>query len=231
MARIVVSLGGSLLYDSSGRFDWQSASGLAGALREAKAQGTQLIVVVGGGKKAREYAGRARASNKGEFIADREAIKATRENAREMIKLLGNDAFGKVALSFDDAPAAMKQGRILVSGGMLEGLTTDSVSVLFAEMVKADAVVNLGDTEGIFTADPKKDRKAVPIKEMAHEDLVSLAARNDYRKAGTHFVFDLVASKLAARSNIDLRFADGRDARNAKAAIEGKKFRGTMVRN
>ncbi|MFH0971921.1 MAG: UMP kinase [Candidatus Micrarchaeota archaeon] len=230
MAMIVVSLGGSLLYGNGGKFDAAFAKKLAASIIVAKNSGCPLILVVGGGKRAREYANKARAEGKGEFFADREAIKATRENANEMIKLLGEHAYGQVALSFDDSKNATKQNKILVSGGMLEGLTTDAVSVLFAEMVRADAVVNLGDTAGIYSADPKKDPKALRISKMSHSELVDLAVRNDQRKAGTHFIFDLVASKLSARSNIELRFIDGRNLSEVAAALSGRRFRGTVVK-
>lgn len=232
MGIIVVSLGGSILFDSKGRFDYDFAGRIALALvRGFQSKGGRLIVLTGGGKRAREYANLAREKTGNEFFADRQAIKATRENAGELIKLLGGSAYGRVLESFDEADVALREGKIGVGGGMLEGLTTDAVAVLFAEKLGAKAVVNLGDTEGIYSADPRKSKSARRIGKMSHEELVKLAVANDSRKAGTHFVFDMVASKLAARGNIELRFANGRDLDQAMAAISGGKFVGTIVRN
>jgi uridylate kinase len=131
--------------------------------------------------------------------------------------------------NFDQADLAFSKNKIGVGGGMLEGLTTDAVSALFAEKIKADFVVNLGDTDGIFTADPKKDKSAKRLAKMSHEELVKLAVEKDLRKAGTHFVFDLVASKLAARSNIELKFVNGKKLVEVEKALSGKPFAGTTV--
>ncbi|MEK6954243.1 MAG: UMP kinase [Candidatus Micrarchaeota archaeon] len=230
MKAIVISLGGSLLF-KEGKFDREHAAGLAKVFMEIAAKGQKLAIITGGGMRAREYANAARKKYGSEFFADREAIKATRENAMEMIKLIGKASYGKAMMAFDDIDAAFKTHNIALGGGMLEGLTTDAVSVLFAEKLGARCVVNLGDTDGIYTADPKKDRNAKRLEIMTHGELVDLAVKNDSRRAGTHFVFDLVAAKLAARSNIELRFVNGKDLISLKGAISGNHFDGTRVRD
>ncbi|MFH1257345.1 MAG: UMP kinase [Candidatus Micrarchaeota archaeon] len=231
MEKIVISLGGSLLLNAEGRLSHAFVNRIVDAFHKAKSKRVQMVLVTGGGRKAREYAKAAREKTGSEFFADREAIVATRENARELIRMLGKDAHPHTITEFDMVNEALRAGKIPVAGGMLEGLTTDAVAVLIAEMVKANAVINLGDTDGVYTADPKKDKGAKRIPIMRHADLVKLAIKSDQRKAGTHFVFDLVASKLAARSNIELRFLDGRDLANVEKALMGRDFQGTIVRD
>ncbi|HLC47801.1 MAG TPA: UMP kinase [Candidatus Norongarragalinales archaeon] len=228
MGIVVVSLGGSLLF-REGKFDLAYARKAAESFRALTKQGIKLVIVTGGGKRAREYAQIARKKYGSEFFADREAIHATRENAAGILKAIGEAAFQRILEKFDDADTALEKHDIAVGGGILEGLTTDAVCVLFAEKLKANAVVNLGDTAGVYASDPKKNPDAKRFAKMSHEALLGLAIRGDARKAGTHFVFDLVAAKLAARSNIPLRFVDGRDIGQAEAAIAGKKFQGTSV--
>ncbi|MFH1750387.1 MAG: UMP kinase [Candidatus Micrarchaeota archaeon] len=231
MPTIVVSLGGSLLFDKEGRFNLKDAKKLAGMLVSVHSRGIRLIVITGGGRRAREYANAARRKHGTEFDADREAIRATRENARAIIGLMGSAAYGRVLEKFDDADNAFKRNKIAVGAGLLEGLTTDAVSVLFAEKARAAAVVNLGDTDGIYSSDPKKHKNAKRFTKMTHRELVDLAIKSDSRLAGTHFVFDLVAAKLAARSGMELRFVDGRDLGESEMAILGKKFSGTVVKS
>ena len=55
---------------------------------------------------------------------------------------------------------------------------------------------------------------------MTHEELIALAVKSDERRAGTNFVFDLIACKLAARSKIELRFVDGWDLVELKKALK-----------
>ncbi len=225
---LVLSLGGSLLYENG--------SLNARALREkaravaAAAQRVSIAVVVGGGTKARTYAEAARAQRKSEFEADEAAIHATRENARAFAKALFETG-GAHAVYVDDfhkAVELLRRGFTPVMGGQMPGLTTDACSVLLAELARASRVVNASNVDGVYNKDPKlKGARRFP--RLTHEKLVALAAAQDARRAGQHFVFDLLACKLAARSRIRLDFVDGRDAAKLEAVLEGRKSGGTTV--
>jgi uridylate kinase len=131
----------------------------------------------------------------------------------------------------DQAFNALRNNLIPLSGGMLEGLTTDAISVLLAERLEASHVVNISNVDAVYSADPKVDPKAKRFTEMTHAELVDLAAKGDSRKARTNFVFDLVATKIAARSNIEIHFVAGKNLDGVKAAILRQKHAGTVVRD
>ncbi|MEK6842913.1 MAG: UMP kinase [Candidatus Micrarchaeota archaeon] len=230
MKILVISLGGSILYGKDGKFNESHALAIANLFSKIS-KSNKLLVVVGGGKLAREYASASRNRQNNEFFADRAAIKATRKNAKKMMAFLPKIAYPKVLRSFDEANLALSKNNLVFSGGMLEGMTTDSVSVLFAEMLGAKTVINLGDTDGIYSSDPKKNPSAKKFSIMPHSQLVDLASKNDQRRAGTNFVFDLIASKLSARSNIELCFVNGKNLLEVENALLGKKFNGTIVRD
>ena len=213
---LVVSLGGSLLYEGE-KINKGYVEAVAPMLK-GKA------VVVGGGILAKKYAEKARKETKNEFFADRAAIRATRINAAVVAAELGE----KVCLSFDDAAFVASRGGTPVMGGMLEGLTTDAVSVLLAERLGAKRIVNLSKVAGIYDKDPSK-KGARLFKKLAYAQLITLANKFDERKARTNFPFDLVACKLAARSKIRVDFADGRELAAVRSALSGKKA-GTTVR-
>ena len=213
---LVVSFGGSLLYNGE-KINREYVEAVAPLLK-GKA------VVVGGGILAKKYAEKARKETKNEFFADRAAIRATRINAAVVAAELGE----KVCLSFDDAAFVASRGGTPVMGGMMEGLTTDSISVLLAERLGAKRVVNLSRVAGIYDRDPK-EKGARLFKRLTHKQLIALANKFDERKARTNFPFDLIACKLAARSKIRVDFADGRELRNVRDALSGKKA-GTTVK-
>jgi len=98
--------------------------------------------------------------------------------------------------------------------------------VLFAELLGAKRVVNVSNVDGVYTADPKKNKHARLIKRMTHGQLVALAVKSDSRKARENFVFDLVAAKLAARSKITVQFSS---VKNLAKALLKKSFGGTTV--
>ena len=205
MQKTVVSLGGSTLYSGKG-LDQRFISRACKAFKEYASKGNQLVVVVGGGALARKTAYEARSQGLSDYYADKAAIEATRENADLVLLALGNAGAG-VVTGVDEALPLLRAGKIVVSGGMHPGLTTDSVSVLFAEAIGADRVVNVSNVDGVYDSDPRENKRAKRFDEMTHEQLVALAVKSDDRKARANFVFDLVACKLAARSKVTCVFA------------------------
>ncbi|MBI5225766.1 UMP kinase [Candidatus Micrarchaeota archaeon] len=227
MKPLVISLGGSLLNQTV--YAKSFAAILSPHLKARK-----FAVVTGGGQKAALYADAARTRMAGkagaEFYADFDAINATRENASGLKKAFGTLAFSKIITHPLDAVSALKKKNLVLSGGFLPGITTDACSVLIAEAIGADRVVNASRVDGIYDKNPSEFKDARRYDRLTHAELVDLAVKFDQRKARTNFVFDLVATKLAARSSIAVDFVDGRDLLQLTAAIEGKAFVGTRVR-
>ena len=219
---LVISLGGSTLYQG-GEFDFPKAKSICAALNQA-AKTLSLVVVVGGGPLARKRVDRVRERGGSEFQADSAAIEATRENAKRIQGLLKNSFF---VTDFGQAPALLEKGKIVVSGGMIPGITTDAVSVLFAELVHAKRLVNVSNVDGVYTEDPRKNPRAKLIRRMTHEQLVRLAVKSDSRRARENFVFDLVAAKLAARSKITVLFVSASGLE--KALADNKNLGGTTI--
>ncbi len=230
MRRVVISLGGSTLF-SNGKLDVQYVKKLAQLLLKLKESGVGMALVVGGGYYARDYASAIRESANNEFLADRAAVYVTKANATLVQAALGDAAYPRLIQALDDASAALEEGKIALGCGILEGVSTDFDSMLVAERMKADAVVNASNTDGIYSEDPQKNAKAKKLKQITHAQLVQMASEADARKAGTHFVFDAVASKLAARSNIPLHFVNGRNLKDVEAAILGRLHAGTIVKD
>ncbi len=229
---IVISLGGSMLFkQGTTRVDEEYAQKFASLAEKFASQGKKLVIVVGGGMRAKKAADKARAATQSEFFADREAIKATRKNAKVLQKLLGERAFKKLIKTPDDAALALESGKIGFGGGMLEGLTTDACAVLCAERIGATQVFNVSNVEGVFDSDPRTNPAAKKFSQMSHAQLIELAALGDDRKARANFVFDLIACKIAARSNIAVHFVNGRDLQQVEKALQGEAHSGTVVKD
>lgn len=226
---IVISLGGSMLFDESGKFDLDYIRRFSELLLKLKAQGTKFVVAVGGGKICRDYCEAVRELKGSEFLADRIGLMATRTNALLLISVLGEEAYQKVITDLDDALDVLAMGLIPVGAGIIEGVTTDTASALLAELVNAKALVNVSNIEAIYSEDPKKNLGAKPFTKMNHQQLVELAAAQDKRAAKSRFPFDLMACKLASRSNIPVHFVYGKDLKEVEKALMGKEHKGTIV--
>jgi uridylate kinase len=151
-------------------------------------------------------------------------------NALMLLSALGEDAHPVIAESFKEAMNAMGSGKIVLMGGTIPGITTDTDAALLAEGVGANRIVNLSNVDGIYSGDPKKDKSAKKLQNMSFSQLIQLASQYDERKAGTRFVFDLIACKLIARSGIETNFVYGKNFAEVQSAVEGRRHSGTLVR-
>jgi uridylate kinase len=223
---VVLSIGGSAVVPE-GKPNIGFLKQMSDALRRSK---NDFGILVGGGPPARMYANAARELGAGEFDADQIAIMSTKQNAKLLITALGEDAPSEVIDDFEDAREAAKCYKAVVMGGTIPGITTDTDSVLLAEAIGAKRLVNISNVSGIYDSNPKTNPKAKKFDSLNYEQLVSLAIESDKRTAGTNFVFDLLACKLIARSKIETHFVSYNDMDGIKAAIEGKKHSGTVVK-
>ena len=226
---VVISLGGSMLFMQDGTINTGYVKEFSSLLIDLQKSGQRIAVVVGGGASAKNYAIAARELCGNEFYADRLAIDATRLNAKLLLATLGDHAFPKVIKDIDDSFHAFREGLIPIGAGLLEGMTTDTISALFAERLGANRIVNVSNIDHVYDSDPKKNPSAKAFTEMTHAQLLALAEKSDERKAKTSFVFDVIATKIAARSSIPIAFVDGKKLAEVKKAITGAKFEGTIV--
>lgn len=225
--KIVLSVGGSLL--NPGKPDFDFIEKLASLLKRLKTR-YHFAVVCGGGVPARELASHVRKLRGSEFLADETAILCTRMNALLLMASLGDDAYPSVAESFREAAGAVNSGRIVLMGGTIPGITTDTDAALLAEGIGAARIVNLSNVDGVYTADPRKSKEAKKLNGMSFSQLVKLASEHDKRMAGTRFIFDIIACKLIARSGIETHFVYGKNLNEVQSAIEGKRHSGTVVK-
>lgn len=224
---IVLSVGGSTV-NGNGDPDVKYLKEFAKILKKSK---NRFGIVIGGGKIARVYANAARDLGASEYDADNIAITSTKQNAQLVIAALKSaeiDVYESVITDFEEARNV--SNKIIVMGGTIPGITTDTDSVLLCEAIGGKKIVNISNVDGIYDSNPKDNPLAKKFLKMKFDDLITLASSSDKRKAGTNFVFDLLACKLIARSNIETHFVSNKLSEIEKA-IEGKKHNGTIISN
>jgi len=224
MKTVVISLGGSVLIPS---LESHAIREYVPALR-AIAKKYRLFVVVGGGGEARRYITVARDLGIDEGTSDEIGILITRLNAAMLIAALGDDAYPKVAESHSEAKKFAESKKIVVMGGITPGQTTDAVAAVLAERVGASVFVNATSVDGIYSADPKKDKKAKHLATLTPHQMLGIVGKTALA-AGTNTVLDIVAARVVERSGIPLVVLDGRRPGNLADAILRGKYTGTVV--
>lgn len=187
----------------------------------------KLVFVVGGGGPARSYqkAYREIVEKPNSDSQDWIGIMATRLNA-ELLK----------GIFFDDCPEPVVtdpisiktfRGRILVAAGWKPGFSTDNDSVLLAENLGADTVINLSNIKKVYSADPKLNPDAVPLDIISWVDMRKLVG--DKWIPGVNVPFDPVATKRASELGLKVITAAGKDIENMKRILAGCDFEGTTI--
>ncbi|NMB86671.1 MAG: UMP kinase [Methanothrix sp.] len=219
----VYSLGGSIL---AGK-DSQSLRLYAQALKELAAD-HQIYVVVGGGRIAREYIEKARSLGASEVFCDLIGIGATKLNSSLLVAALGKAAPQEIPDSYERAAQLARDYKIVVMGGLSPGQTTDAVSALLAEYVRADKIIVATSVDGVYTSDPEADPDAKKLEMMTPRALARLAATTEM-KAGSRSPVDPLAAKIIERSCIPTAIVLGSEIENLKKGALGG-HTGTEIR-
>jgi glutamate 5-kinase len=89
----------------------------------------------------------------------------------------------------------------------------DNLSALVANLVDADALVILTDTDGLYTADPSldSDAKLIPLVTRIDAAIEELAGRPRDERSRGGMVTKIQAAKLATASGVTVVIASGRE--------------------
>ncbi|MCR4335504.1 MAG: UMP kinase [archaeon] len=221
----VVSIGGSLLFKA--KPDTEKLRQLGEVISEIHNSGKRIILVVGGGKIARDYVEVLRSFGAGNFEQDLMGITITRANALLVASSI-HEAHGEVLTEITKVKEVLNQGKIPVFGGVLPFFTTDSVGALLAEYLNAN-FVNLTNVDGIYSADPKDYPDAKRYDEISYANLFDLISSSG-SKPGQNLVLDIACCMILKRSNIPAVVLDGNDVENFKNYVNGYSFTGTTIK-
>lgn len=223
----ILSVGGSLVAPLEG-IDVAFLEDLKKLVFKHVASGMKFVIVVGGGRTARNYQEAAKKiGNLTRDDLDWLGIHATRLNGHLLRTVFRRHAHPVMFTDPRLVPEDGWDGEVLIAAGWRPGWSTDYVATLIAKRLHVPLVINLSNTEGLFSKDPNKfkDAKQVPLIEWK-EFRAMFGTRWD---PGMSAPFDPVASKLAQKEEIGVALVDGKDLKNLDRLIGGKKWRGTLV--
>jgi len=222
--RVVLRIGGSVV---ASPINPELIRKYADVLKDLRTQGHELVVVVGGGKVAREFIAVAKDIGLDEPAQDEIAISVSRIFAQLFLKKLGRAGCSAVPLTIQKAAGYLAKGKIVVMGGLRPGMTTDAVAALIADKVKAHMLVKATDQDGVYDKDPEKHKNAVKFDHLTFEDLSGVFSE-DKHKAGIHQVIDPEAVRILKRHQASVTVVNGFEPKNVMMAVEGKSV-GTLI--
>jgi uridylate kinase len=229
--RVVVKVSGEALMgpDSFG-IHQPTLERIAADLTASRRLGVAIAVVVGGGNIFRGV----NVSEKGVARAtgDMMGMLATVMNALALesaIEKAGLAARTMSALTMPEVCEAYERGRalrhleqgrvVLLAGGTGNPFfTTDTTAVLRAAEIGAEAVLKATNVDGVYSADPKKDKNAARYDRLSHQEAIERNLK----------VMDTTAFALARENRMPIIVFSIRE-KGAIAAVLRGKGRATVV--
>ncbi len=223
-----LSIGGSILSRESG-INVEYAKRLSSLIGK-KIKGTKFILVVGGGYSSRLYISSTRSIINNNSLLDQIGIAFTRVNALILQDLLSEfNVYPNIVTTIEELKSGIASSDIVVLGGLIPGITTDSVAMLACELTGCRKMINISSESYVYDR-PIRDRGAKRMKNLNHQQLVDIANKCDDRSAGSNFILDFFAAKIAKRSNIEICFVND-DTKELEKALDGRSHNGSVVRN
>lgn len=114
----------------------------------------------------------------------------------------------------------LEKGRVVIFGGGTGNpyFTTDSAAVLRAIEIKADVILKGTRVDGIYTADPEKDKSATKFDSLSFQEVLTKGLK----------VMDTTAFTLSQENELPILVFDMNTRGNLMKIISGEKI-GTVV--
>ncbi|GAK35779.1 uridylate kinase [Bacteroides graminisolvens DSM 19988 = JCM 15093] len=231
--RILLKLSGeSLMGEKQYGIDEKRLSEYAEQIKEIHAMGVEIGIVIGGGNIFRGLSG----ANKGfdRVKGDQMGMLATVINSLALSSALGSAGVKSHVLtavrmepigefySKWKAIECMEKGEVVIlsAGTGNPFFTTDTGSSLRGIEIEADVMLKGTRVDGIYTADPEKDKTATKFTEITYDEIYHRGLK----------VMDLTATTMCKENNLPIIVFDMDTPGNLKKVMEGEAI-GTLVHN
>ena len=230
--RILLKLSGEALAGKQGYgIDPEVINGIASEIKEVISLGVEVAVVIGGGNIFRGLA----ASSKGmdRASADYMGMLATVMNSLAMQDALEKqDVVTRVQSAIEMQQIAepyirrravrhLEKGRVVIfsAGTGNPYFTTDTAASLRAMEINAEVILKATKVDGIYSADPKKDKNAIKLPMLTYLEVLQKGL----------LIMDATATSLCMDNDLPMIIFDMTHRGNIKKVVLGEEI-GTIVK-
>ncbi|KJF42791.1 UMP kinase [Draconibacterium sediminis] len=229
--RILLKLSGeSLMGDQQYGIDQQRLGDYAEEIAAIVKSGVQVGIVIGGGNIFRGLSGAAKGFDR--VKGDQMGMLATVINSLALNSaLVGQGIKSKVLTAIrmepvgeyyskDKAVEALENGEVvIISGGTGNPyFTTDTASALRGIEIEAEVMLKGTRVDGIYTADPEKDKTATKFDKISFDEIYNRNLR----------IMDLTATTLCKENNLPI-YVFNMDQKGNLQKVMGGEDLGTLV--
>jgi uridylate kinase len=223
---IVMSVGGSLIVPD--QIDTTFLSELKNFIVAETALGRRFIIIAGGGRTARRYQDAAAAV--GDMTPDDLdwlGLHATRLNGHLLRTIFRDLAHPVMITNPDDILDVPNKPPLIIAAGYRPGCSTDYRAIQIAHLVGAKKVINLSNTDYVYTDNPKTNPAAEKIENITWPDFRKIIPEE--WGPGLSSPFDPVAAREAEKLGIEVAQINGTRITEVMYYIHGESFIGTRI--
>ena len=229
--RVLLKLSGEALMGSQQYgIDPATLSNYCNEIRQVVEKGTQVAIVIGGGNIFRGMQGAANGFGRvqGDYmgmlatVINSMALQGELEKQGMKVKLLSGIKIDPIAdlTSGHKAIEYLKAGSVVIIAGGTGNpfFTTDTASALRGSEIHADVLLKGTRVDGIYTADPEKDKNAVKYEKLSFEEAYEKKLK----------IMDLTAFTLCKENKLPILVFNMNKPGNLLKIVQGDKI-GTLV--
>lgn len=229
--RVLLKLSGeALMGEKQFGIDPKRLSEYAQEIKKVVALNIEVAIVIGGGNIFRGLTGandgmdRVQGDHMGMLatVINGLALQSALENIDVPTRLQTAIHINKVAEPFIRRKAMrhLEKGRVVIFGGGTGNpyFTTDSAAVLRAIEIEADVILKGTRVDGIYSADPEKDKNAKKFENISFDDVLKKGLK----------IMDTTAFTLSQENNLPIIVFDMNTQGNLIKLLSGDKI-GTIV--
>lgn len=229
--RVLLKLSGeSLMGEKQYGIDEKRLAEYATQIKEIHDLGVEVGIVIGGGNIFRGLSGASKGFDR--VKGDQMGMLATVINSLALSSALGAAGVKSRVLtavrmepigefySKWKAIEMLENGEVVImaAGTGNPFFTTDTGSSLRGIEIEADVMLKGTRVDGIYTADPEKDKTATKFKEITYDEIYNRGLK----------VMDLTATTMCKENNLPIVVFDMDTVGNLKKVIQGEEI-GTLV--
>lgn len=229
--RILLKLSGESLMGEKGLgIDENRLASYARQIKEVSDSGAEIGIVIGGGNIFRGLSGTSKGFDR--VRGDQMGMLATVINSlalQSALTAIGKEAQLLTAVNMypigehyskHKAIQSLKEGKVVIMAGGTGNpyFTTDTASALRGVEIEADVMLKGTRVDGIYTADPEKDKNAVKFDKITYDEIYARNLR----------IMDLTATTLCRENSMPIIVFDMDTPGNLAKVVSGENI-GTLV--
>lgn len=229
--RILLKLSGESLMGEKGfGIDENRLASYARQIKEVSDSGAEIGIVIGGGNIFRGLSGTSKGFDR--VRGDQMGMLATVINSlalQSALTAIGKEAQLLTAVNMypigehyskHKAIQSLKEGKVVIMAGGTGNpyFTTDTASALRGVEIEADVMLKGTRVDGIYTADPEKDKNAVKFDKITYDEIYARNLR----------IMDLTATTLCRENSLPIIVFDMDTPGNLAKVVSGENI-GTLV--